>query len=297
MKVIKTKLKFTDLGTAPFVVETAPEHIKLHTITLAVGKRGSGKSYFISNLLNWLKFDRILIISPTFESNYSQFKKLGVEAHDIFDPDDLDVVAKIQAVVDGERDDVLEYRQKLQMLKELKAIYKSPTNLDDSYHLFSEYVDEEGKWQNPVHKWGGKKPRLAVFVDDAQSTAIFRNRKFLNMVTRHRHLGSFPGDEASIGISMFIGVQSYTATGGGLPKVIRGNATHMALWKTKNDKELQLIAEEMAGEVSIQKFKEMYQYAIENGGEFPFLFIDLHKKKEHPSQFRVNYLDFIVDTN
>ncbi len=42
-------------------------------------------------------------------------------------------------------------------------------------------------------------------------------------------------DEASIGrISLFIAVQNYTATGGGLPKAIRGNATHLALWRTKN---------------------------------------------------------------
>ena len=140
MKIVKTKLKFSDLGTAPFAIETAPEHIKLHTITLAVGKRGSGKSYFISNLLNWLNFDRILIISPTFESNYSQFKKLGVEPGDIFDPDDPEVVAKIQAIVDAERDDLLEYRQKVQMLRELKAIYVSPKNLAEHLGLFSEYI-------------------------------------------------------------------------------------------------------------------------------------------------------------
>ena len=62
---------------------------------MAVGKRGSGKSYFISNLLTWLNFDRILLISPTFESNYSQFKHLNIDPNDIFDPDDPEVVQKI----------------------------------------------------------------------------------------------------------------------------------------------------------------------------------------------------------
>ena len=298
MKIVKTKLKFSDLGTAPFAIETAPEHIKLHTITLAVGKRGSGKSYFISNLLNWLNFDRILIISPTFESNYSQFKKLGVEPNDIFDPDDPEVVAKIQAIVDGERDDLLDYRQKLQIVKELKTIYRTPQNLAEHLGLFSEYITPDGlNWITPEHRWGGKKPRLSVFVDDAQSTAIFRNRRFLNMVTRHRHLGSFPDDEASIGLSMFIAVQSYTATGGGLPEAIRGNATHMALWRTKNMNELNLIATEFAGEVSPEKFKEIYDFVMESDpSPHTFMFIDLHKKKEHPSQFRKNYLEFLVDT-
>ena len=51
----------------------------------------------------------------------------------------------------------------------------------------------------------------------------------------------------------FIDTSNYTATGGGLPKAIRGNCTHMALWRTKNIDELNLIAKEMAGEVSPEK--------------------------------------------
>ena len=106
------------------------------------------------------------------------------------------------------------------------------------------------------------KPKIGVFVDDAQSTRMFRNRHFLNLCTRSRHIGSFEGDEASIGISLFIACQNYTATGGGLPRAVRGNATHMALWRTKNKDELNLIAKEMAGEVSPEKFIEVYDYIM-----------------------------------
>ena len=177
-----------------------------------LGKEGQGKSFFASNLLDWLDFDRILIISPTYESNYAQFKRLGVAQDDIFDPDDPAVVQKVVDIVNAERDDLLEYRQKLAMLKELKANIKNPYDLQENYGLFSEFIGLDGNWITPEHKWGGRKPKLAVFVDDAQSTAIFRNRQFLNLTTRSRHQGSMPGDEASIGISMIIGVQNYTAT-------------------------------------------------------------------------------------
>ena len=183
-----------------------------------------------------------LIISPTYKSNYAQFKRLGVAQDDILDPDDKFVVEKVVDIVNAERDDLLEYRQKLAMLKELKANIKNPYDLHENYGLFSEFIGLDGNWITPEHKWGGRKPKLAVFVDDAQSTAIFRNRQFLNLTTRSRHQGSMPGDEASIGISMIIGVQNYTATGGGLPKAVRGNATHMALWRTKNKDELNLIS-------------------------------------------------------
>ena len=45
-----------------------------------------------------------------------------------------------------------------------------------------------------------------------------------------------------------------------MPRAVRGNATHMALWRTKNKDELNLIAKEMAGEVSPEKFIEVYDY-------------------------------------
>lgn len=295
MKSVKTGLKFTHLGTSPFAIDTPKEHIKLHTITLAVGKRGSGKSFFIANLLNWLKFDRILIVSPTFESNYSQFKRLGVSPDDILDPDDPQVVERLLSVVEGERDDLVEYRQKMKIFAEVKKVYKSPLNLAENVGLFAEYVDPTGtRWEPPMHRWNGKKPRIAIFVDDSQSTLIFRNRRFLNLVTRHRHLGSMPDDESSIGVSLFIAAQNYTATGGGLPKAIRGNTTHLALWRTKNMKELDLIATEMAGEVSPEKFKEVYDTVMADDSPHTFMFVDLARKKEHPSQFRKNYVEFLV---
>ena len=272
MKTVSTNLRYKNLGTAPFAIETPNEHIKLHTILLAVAKKGSGKSYFISNLLNWLQFDRIIIVSPTFESNAAQFKHLGV------DPDDLK-----------------EYRRKLQIFAEVKALYKHPHHIGEHAGLFGEYFDPlTGKWTPPMHKWNGRRPKIACFVDDAQSTQIFRNRRFLNLVTRHRHLGSMPDDEPSIGLSLFIAVQNYTASGGGLPKAIRGNCTHLALWKTKSDKELKQVSEELSGEVSPQQFLEIYNYCMESGEPYPMMFVDMHPKKEHPSQFRLNYHKFII---
>ena len=76
------------------------------------------------------------------------------------------------------------------MLKELKEIIKNPHDLQENYGLFSEIDSFGRRWIQPEHKWGGRKPKIAVMVDDAQSTAIFRNRRFLNLVTRSRHIGS-----------------------------------------------------------------------------------------------------------
>ena len=295
MKTVSTNLKYKNLGTAPFAIETTKEHIKLHCVLLAVAKRGSGKSYFISNLLKWLDFDRIIIVSPTFESNAAQFKHLGVHSEDVLDPDDPNTPQRLIDIVEDEAYELKDYRQKLKIFSEVKALYKHPHHIGENAGLFAEYFDPlTGKWTPPTHTWNGRRPKIACFVDDAQSTQIFRNRRFLNLVTRHRHLGSMPDDEPSIGLSLFIAVQNYTASGGGLPKAIRGNCTHLALWKTKSDKELKQVSEELSGEVSSAKFLEIYNYCMESGEPYPMMFVDMHPKKEHPSQFRLNYHKFII---
>ncbi len=49
----------------------------------------------------------------------------------------------------------------------------------------------------------------------------------------------------------------------------------------------------MGGEVDKDTFKEVYEYAV-NDGDHGFLFVDLHKKDNHLSQFRSRFNKFLV---
>jgi hypothetical protein len=81
----------------------------------------------------------------------------------------------------------------MQIFKELKKLYVNPSNLDEEYTLFDECIDPiTHKWKPPENKYDGRRPNIACFIDDAQSTAIFRNKAFINMALKHRHLGSMP---------------------------------------------------------------------------------------------------------
>ena len=75
----------------------------------------------------------------------------------------------------------------------------------------------------------------------------------------------------------------------------------MVVFKTKDKKELEQIAQSCSGEIDIETFYKVHEYAMEHGGEFPSLFIDLlpevHKKDNHPSGFRINYDMFIIPNN
>jgi hypothetical protein len=117
-------------------------------------------------------------------------------------------------------------------------------------------------------------------------------RKLNGLATYSRHLGQLK-EGGSIGISIFFMIQSWKCQVGGLTKTVRNQCTSMIIFKTKDKKELQEIAESCSGEVDDATFYKVYDNAI-GDGEFPFLFIDLHKKPEHLSMFRSRFDKFIL---
>ena len=75
-----------------------------------------------------------------------------------------------------------------------------------------------------------------------------------------------------------------------------GNANAVAVWKTGNVKELDLLATELSGQIPKKDILDAYEYAMnkEPGNRHNFLFIDLTPKKDHPSPFRFNYNEWIL---
>ena len=297
------EIEFKDLGNESFSIQTPSHHIALNNIVLCVAKKQSGKTYFISNLLNQLKeckcMDRIFCISDTFDSNKKMMESLDIDKDDVYSPNDKEVIKKIIAKIDQERDDILEYRQKLQIFRELKKVYNTPSFLQENVDLFSEYINPITlKWKPPYHKYGGRKPTIGIFCDDIQSSLLIGNKSFRNLCIKHRHVGSFENGEPPIGCSLFIAVQNYTAQGNeGIPKSIRGNCNCVAVWKSANWKEIDLLTTELSGVIPKEKILEAYNYVMDKDPDcrHNFLFIDLTKKKEHPSPFRMNYTDWILD--
>ena len=102
----------------------------------------------------------------------------------------------------------------------------------------------------------GKPPVLALFIDDCLCSKLMTNRKFPNLIMRHRHLGDFPQGGA-VGLSILIAIQSYKAQSG-LPKCIRNQATSICLFRTKDDSEKKQIAESFSGEIPIERFINLY---------------------------------------
>ena len=298
------EIKFKDLGNPAFTIQTPENHISLHTILLAVAKKGSGKSYFITNLLNQFKeskcMDRIFCISDTFDSNKLMMKNLNIDESDVYSPSDPNCITLILEKINKERDDLLEYREKLKLWKNFKdTINKIDMEELDNYNaeLLMFYNANTGNFEPPKHQWGGRRPIISIFADDIQSSPLIGNKQFKKFCIKHRHVASFKDGSPPIGCSLFIAVQNYTASGNeGIPKAIRGNINCIALWKSGNLRELDLITTELSGQIPKEKIQQAYDYVMnkDKDSRHNFLFVDLTKKKSHPSPFRMNYNEWIV---
>jgi len=269
--------------------ETAPDMPKMHCVTVIVGKRQSGKSCCAINLIEKMDYDYTIAVSPTMNSNKELMSRLNIE-HTFDDPDDLTCIDKIKEIVNGEARDLERYKYEMKEYNKLMKDIREGQNIGDD--LMLKFFDND--FVKPKHRWNGKKPRIAVIFDDMLGSLIYsKPRKINALSTYSRHLGQLE-EGGSIGVSLFFLIQSFKCQTGGLNRVIRNQCTQLIVFKTKDNKELDDIADSCGGEISKDKFIQVYDYAIETGGDHPFLFIDLHKKPNHPSMFRVNFDKFII---
>jgi len=265
---------------------------KMHQVCIAVGKRASGKSTSIINLIERMKFDYVIAVSPTMNSNKELMDRLKIE-HVFEDVDDPSVIDQIKDIVKKEAEDLERYEEELKKYNKLMNDLKEGKYLNDD--LLLQFFSDEGSFIKPTHRWNGNKPRIAVIFDDMLGSGIYsKPRKLNGLSTYSRHVGQLKKGGA-IGVSLFFMIQSFKCQTGGLNKVIRNQCTSLILFKTKDKQELKDIGESVSGEISEELFNNVYDTAIRE--PYDFLYIDLHKKKEHPSMFRRRLDEFILTEN
>ena len=293
MKTQKVKgLQIVPPKSESGLYETATMMPKMHQVCIAVGKRASGKSTGIINLIEKLGFDYCIAVSPTMQSNKELMDRINVE-HVFDDVDNPNVIDDIKKIVKDEAEDLERYEAELERYNRLMKNIKSGNYMDEEA-LAMFFSPENQEFAKPEHRFNGRKPRIACLFDDLLGSGIYsKPRKLNGLATYSRHLGQLQNGGA-IGVSLFFMIQSFKCQVGGLNKVIRNQCTSLLLFKTKDNQELKDVADSVGGEISEDLFNKVYETAIGDGSNYPFLFIDLHKKKEHVSMFRKRFDEFII---
>jgi len=276
-----------------FAVDTDRRYIKLHQLQVVVSSRGGGKTVWITNQLRMMMeqgcLDKLILVTPTYESNKAAFEGLPVH-HEVINPDDPEAVQKIRDIVEHERDLLDEYLDGMIRWKELMNQIRSKRPIEEIDEYLLEPFGE--RFEKPEHWLNGRKAVIAVFIDDALGTRIYGSKSGLNnLVILHRHLG-VSKHKGALGITMFFATQSYKSNVYGISPTIRNNCTSIVIGRTKNMKELEGIADEVGSFCTRSEFMDVYEQAIAECGcgclsRHNMLFIDTNPH-EGNSHFRKN---------
>lgn len=274
-----------------FTIETPDDIPKMNTLMVLSGKRGGGKGVaittYIKKLMDLGLTDRVILISPTYWSNKTIFEPLNInEETDIIEPT-KDAVKRLVELVEQDKDEYDEYIKKKKLYQKYKKMMASDTPLwSIAPEIMMEFLElgffeEQPKWKYPDDS---HPPRIFTVIDDAMGTELMNPKSGLvNLCIKHRHIAK------GLGISLALLVQSYCAVGG-IPRPIRENATILAVFKCKDENQIEKIHQEIGADVDLEQFDKMFKYATDI--PYGFLVIDFSPKSPDKT-FRSGWNNYI----
>ena len=277
-----------------FMIETAPDFFKLHTLAIASATRGQGKTTSIVNLVreayNRGYYDRVLVITPTYYSNKELWDILPkLDTDDVFEPD-VTCLKHVKDIINAERAEWDLYLQQKELYasfhKDIKHKQVKSINSDTlmAYHEMG--LLDDPHIEAPVWKYRNEvPPRIAVIIDDAVGTDLMNKRTagLTKFIIAHRHWGK------GLGCSVFMLVQSY-ACHEGVARCIRENTCLLMLWKVKDKNQRAKIIEEAGLDISEEQLYGMLDHCICE--PYGFLTIDFQSKTPE-QQFRKCFKTFL----
>jgi len=274
-----------------------PNHLPaMHGIQIWVGRRNAGKTVAATNLIKrYLDagvIERVILITPTFESNIHTFTPLRLEAsQDVIEPT-KDAVFKVKEKLDEEVKEWEEYHEKKKRYAQFQKEIQSNSTLltDDKLMVYDQlgFFEEKPKWKRPDDS---HPTRIYVLCDDVFGSPMLRMGKgqedFVNLCIAHRH--QMVSGNVGYGISVGILTQSYSAIAS-VPRPVRENCTLLCLFLNSDEKQRQKIKEELSDIPNLEKFETFWDYATSK--PHGFLCIDMNPPTPQ-QRFRSQYDEYL----
>ncbi len=290
MKLQKIKLEIKHINKKAFI--HTPEYLpKLHNLVVVAGARGSGKTYSCTNLIRLYKkeglCDRVIIISPTGLSNKVFYEDLINSDEDIITEMTGDSIHKVIDIIEKEAAEYNEFLEEKKIYELWKKFMSGKLDIDKiPPEWLITLMENDFEMEPPKYKYKNedRPPLIHVMIDDAQGSPLMRSSgPLINFAIKHRHI-------AGIGCSLYILCQSYISTSS-CPRCIRENAQTLILFRVRDDKLKQTLAEECTpAQFTPQQFLEAFNYATDNDIH-DFLMVDYSNKKD--KIFRHNFDTYI----
>jgi energy-coupling factor transporter ATP-binding protein EcfA2 len=230
-----------------------------------IGATGSGKSHLALSLIKLMRREKtitkIYCICPTIASNVI-YKSVLKDGDWVFSGDLAKVYSALREVESDCEAVSEQYRKDLMYQIVLNKFKGGSDDISDAdENLLEQYGYRDSQ---PI------RPCPVLIIDDCSHSELFsRSNKnpLTNLVLRSRHVGD------GLGLSICLIAQTYTS---GVPRALRQNLTHLALFRTQSEKEIKSMYEECSGVVSFSHFKDVYSAYTQN--KHSYLWVDNIKR-------------------
>jgi hypothetical protein len=276
---------------------TTADTPKQPCLQMIVGQRTAGKSYLTSKILAQAHkdnvFDRIYIITPSFNSNKAYFGRY-ISEEDVYEPTKTSISDVIHSV-EADRDEWEDYLAKKAVYKEYHSEMKSkPIDSFDPedliFYLELGFLDEPPKWKYNREM----PPRSLLILDDCLgSPAIMQSSGLTKIATLNRHIAPLKEEHSgrsACGLAVIILSQTYRMNQG-IGRALRENLSLLTLFKNKQKKQMEAIKEELANVVNLNIFDAAFGYSTKE--KFGNLTIDFNVK-DAKYTFRKNLNELIL---
>ena len=226
---------------------------RLPCIAAFCGHTGSGKTYLAVSQIHMLikegSINRLYIISPTCRQNplLRTIYKADNPAHYMFEDCSAKVFETLRFIENDMNSQAEQYADALAY----QAAYKR--------YRAGETVSDSDAYTLEMHGYRVRtaiRPKALLILDDVQSTAVLSSRQanpFTNLVIKSRWVGQ------GLGLSIMMLTQSYKAHA--IPRALRLNLTHLAVFRTESREELKNMYAEVGSLVPYDRFIQLYDAA------------------------------------
>ena len=273
---------------------TQPDAFRQPCLWYISAVRNSGKSYLCSKFLAQAKrdktFDKVYMITPSFASNRAYFGKY-VNEEDVYEPT-KDSICKVIKRVEADRDAWEEYVEKLKRYKEFKKEIKHRplANYADDELL---YHYESGHMEKPTYEYKEPVKSVLILDDCLGSPAILQSSGLGRIASLNRHIAPLKEEyngRSACGLAVIVLSQSYRMQNGPA-RLLRENLSLFTLFKNKQEKQMEVIKEELGSVIDVELFIKAYDHATKE--KYGSLTLDFNPKC--PSKtFRKNLNECIV---
>jgi hypothetical protein len=270
-----------------------PKLDKMPLISL-VNSRGGGKTTLASHIARTYNdypqsqeptkpvFDRVFVVSPTYEMNIHAWRFLPIDNNDVYLEPTQEAINDVMGKIEDDFEDYKKFKDGRKRFDEIMKQIKSEKNINTlDFDDLMFMMDIGFKRENIVNKYDRELPPcFMLLIDDCSHSRLYSggtNNRFINLCLRNRHYNCM----------IMNCTQSWKT---GMPRALRQNSSIIGIGRIKDEHLIKDIYDECSDDLTYEEFRPLFEKGTEDPHDFFMMLQDFPREE---GKYRKN-LDIIL---